>query len=76
LRGADWRIAGTEGGADALRRTPMLRACYDETMRLHPPVCRLPARKAVYDVVLPDGTAVGHFLDPRFLSYLASHDLQ
>jgi cytochrome P450 len=57
---ADWRVAATSeaGAPDALRRTPTLRACIDETMRLHPPVARLPARVAVRDVVLPDDTAV------------------
>jgi len=39
---ADWRAAAAV--PDALRRTPLLRACIDETMRLHPPVTRLPPR--------------------------------
>ena len=42
LAGADWRTAASS--PNALRRTPLLRACVDETMRLHPPVTRLPAR--------------------------------
>jgi cytochrome P450 len=44
LGGADWRVVGAEGGADALRKLPALRACVDETMRVHPPVTRLEAR--------------------------------
>ena len=53
LGGADWRAAAAGADAPDLRRTPILRACVDETMRLHPPVTRLPARVAVRDLVLP-----------------------
>jgi cytochrome P450 len=57
LGGLDWRAAAAAADAPDLRRTPILRACVDETMRLHPPVTRLPARVAVRDLVLPVGPA-------------------
>merc|ERR1712046_219426 len=50
---------GFENSASAqARKLSLLRACIDETLRLHPPVTRLPGRVCGTDKVLPDGLVI------------------